>query len=488
MKFLRSLLFLSFLILLLLPFSQSLSQTFDGDWICQYRTEDNESNGTGVRTMSVGAIKENTFVALVSPAPTETNTFCYLVGYTNADSLNGRMGVFPYNQLDLVTQWSSGFDAVDMKRACDISTTADSFVYVANNDVDRNILVFKMSEDAVVSTDYRLVTGADSLWAIDVDASGRVFVTTIGVAPDKGKVLVFDGFQKEQDAWSSTHTLSPLATLTVPDTGRTRGIAVNGEGTAIYISNWDLDKIYCFTGNVTDGYNLNTAFDCAVHDTMTASTGAALNPGPWGLGFMDTKNVLFAAMANNFQTSIGYQYGRIYAINPNTGVLLDTIDCAGWNFAHTGSYQNYTPGNVSGYTSPYNVDFDENFNLYDLSYYAWTVDKWQFTGTIPTIPLTITGIVKDENTIPEKFTLGQNYPNPFNPSTTIEISLPQDANISLSVYSITGELVTILMDNSYLTKGNYKLTFNASKLASGNYIYVLTNNDLKLSRKMSLIK
>jgi hypothetical protein len=116
------------------------------------------------------------------------------------------------------------------------------------------------------------------------------------------------------------------------------------------------------------------------------------------------------------------------------------------------------------------------------------VDKWQFTGTIPTIPLTITGIVKDENTIPEQFNLAQNYPNPFNPSTTIEFSLPQDADISLSVYSITGELVTTLINNSNFTKGNYKLTFDASKLASGNYIYVLTNNDLKLSRKMSLIK
>ncbi len=378
-----------------------------------------------------------------------------------------------------------------MNYAFDIAATPDSFIYVANNDADRNILVFKMSEDAIVPTEYRLATGADSIWAIDVDASGRVYVTTIALAPNKGSVLVFDGFQQNMDAWAVTHSLTPLATLAIPDTGRTRGIAVNDAGTAIYVSNYDVDKIYCYTGNSTAGFNLNTGFSFTLEDTLTSTTGVFLNPGPWGLGFMDTKNVLFVSCAINFQTGVGYQYGRIYALNPNTGVILDTIDCAGWNFAKTGSWSSRPGkilGTVSGYTSPYNVTFDENFNLYNQSFYGWTVDKWQFSGTIPTIPLTITGIVKDENTIPEQFNLAQNYPNPFNPSTTIEFSLPQDADISLAVYSITGELVTTLINGTNFTKGNYRLTFDASKLASGTYIYVLTNNNLRLSRKMTLVK
>ena len=140
-----------------------------------------------------------------------------------------------------------------------------------------------MSADSIISTEYRLATGADSLWGIDVDATGRVYVTTIGVAPNKGKVLVFKGFQQEQDAWAVTHTLTPLATLTIPDTGRTRGVAVNGEGTAVYISNWDLDKIYCFTGSPAAGYPLNPAFNGDVHDTLTATSGVPYQS--WTLGF-----------------------------------------------------------------------------------------------------------------------------------------------------------------------------------------------------------
>lgn len=493
MKLLHSLLVLFSLLILFIPSSTIQAQTFDGNWSCLYATIDDQPNATGIRTMSVGVIKENTFVALVSPAPTElTNTFCYLVGYTNADSVNGRMGFYEYNQLDLVTQWSSGFDAVDMRRACDIAATKDSMIYVANNDVDRNILVFRMTADSVESTEYRLVTGADSIWAIDVDASGRVYVTTIEVAPNKGKVLVFNGFQQEHDAWAVSHSLTPLTTVTIPDTGRTRGVAVNDAGTVLYISNFDSDKVYCYTGSPTTGYTLYNGFNFSVeNDTLTSTSGALLNPGPWGLGFMDTKNVLFVSCATNFQTGVGYQYGRVYAVNPNTGEKLDTIDCALWNFTMTGSWSSRpggTMGTVSGYTSPYNVSFDENFNVYNQSFYGWTVDKWQFSGTIPTIPLTIVGIEKDETTIPEQFYLAQNYPNPFNPATTIEFSLPQDADISLSVYSIIGEHVATLIDNSNFTKGNYRLTFDASKLASGNYIYVLTNNEMKLSRKMTLIK
>lgn len=494
MKFSFSVFIFFLLCLLLAPLEVTTPQTFNGDWNCLYATIDDQPNATGYNTASVGVIKENTFVALVTDRVGTNPAFsdyCYLVGYTNADSINGRMGYYEYAS-NIIMQWSSGFDAVNMNYAFDIAATKDSLIFVANNDPDRNILVFKMSSDSVISTDYRLATNADSLWAIDVDDNGYVYVTTIGVPPNKGRVLVYKGIQQEPDAWGVTHSLTPLQEITVPDTGKTQGVAVNSNGSLLYVSNYDLDVVYCYVGSPTTGYSLYNGFDFSIaNDTLTATTGAFLNPGPWGLGFMDNKNILFVACANYFQLGAGYQYGRIYAVNPNTGEKLDTIDCAAWNFAMTGSWSSRpggTLGTVSGYTSPYNVDFDENFNVYTVSFYGWTVDKWQFSGTIPTILITILDIEKDETTIPEQFSLAQNYPNPFNPTTTIEFSLPQDANISLSVYSINGELVTNIIDNTSFSKGNYKLTFDASKLASGNYVYVLTNNELRLSRKMTLIK
>jgi len=494
MKFLYSILILTFFLSILIPFSTINSQTFDGDWKCLYATVDvsGDPNSTGYNTPSVGVIKENTFVALVTRL---TNNTCYLVGYTNADSVNGRMGVYGYGTTELAgvrQPWSSGFDQVEMQYAVDIEATKDSFVFVANNDFSSNILVFKLSADSVISTDYRMATNADSLWAIDVDGNGYVYVSSIkDTSSTPSEILIYKGITSNSEGWGVTHDTAPIATIVMPEPGEIRGITVNAQGTVLYVSLFNKDKVLCYTGNLTSGFTLNNGFNFTLTDALIASSTAPVDPGPWGLNFMETKNILFVACAASFSSPDGYEYSRIYALNPNTGVILDTIDCALWNYTIFESYntrQGGAFGTASGFASVYNMDFDENFNLYSQSFYGWTVDKWQFSGTLPTIPLTITGIVKDENTIPQQFNLAQNYPNPFNPATTIEFSLPQDADISLSVYSVTGELVTTLINNSYFTQGNYKLTFDASKLASGNYIYVLTNNDLKLARKMSLIK
>lgn len=206
---------------------------------------------------------------------------------------------------------------------------------------------------------------------------------------------------------------------------------------------------------------------------------------------METKNILWVTCANDFQLGDGYQYGRYYALNPNTGEILDTLDCALWNFEQTGGFSSRpggTQGNVSGYTSPYYLDFDENFNVYTQSFYGWTVDKWYFTGTLPIIPLTITSVEKDNTLVPNEFKVLQNYPNPFNPSTTIQFTLDKRSNVSLSVYSLTGELVETLINSTEFEKGGYKITFDASRLASGIYIYTLSNGIQTISKKMTLIK
>ena len=459
------------------------AQTFDGVWNCNYATIDDQPNSTGYNVPSLGVISEDMFVALVRRG---TNSTCYLVGYSNADSINGRLGYYPYAPAGYRQQWSSGFDVVEMLEAVDIAATPDSLVYVANNDLSRNILVFKMSSDSVISTDYRLVTGADSIWAIDVDDNGYVYVTTVDITGGFGKVLVFKPIADDPE-WVGLHLGLPITSITVPDPGELRGVTVHPSGSVIYVSNYQAKKVYCYIGDPASGYTQYTGFDY----TYTDTTGVEFEAGPWGLGYMPEKNILFMAADVDFHTINGYRYGKIFLLNPNTGEELDTIDCAEWNFLQTGGYSNRpggTFGTASGYASVYNVDFDENFNLYDQSYYGWTVDKWVYSGTLPTIPLTIVSVEQDKNIIPSEFNLNQNYPNPFNPTTTIEFAVNQNADISLKIYSITGELVTTLINSAAFEAGNYKLTFDASKLASATYIYVLNNGMQQLSKKMTLIK
>jgi len=465
------------------------SQTLDGTWKCLYATYDDDTNGAGYPVIDVGIISENNFVALVSRA---SKSSFYLVGYKDADSANGRMGTFGYGSAmaNFHTIWYNMFDQVDMNDPNALATKGN-LVYVANNDVDHNILVFEYQQDSVYSYPARMLTGSDYIWAIDVDQAGRVYVSQTPDATSVGKVLIFDSIENEP-SWGMGLPANPLYTITMPEPGSIRGIAVDPSAQALYVSNYTTNKVYCFTGTPSTGYTLNPSFNCFIHDMKIATAGDTVYGSPWGLKFLKEKNILFVASTPDFTTGSGYEMSKIHAINPNTGDSLGTLDIAQWNFNMTGSYQNRTggttPGNASGYASNYNVEFDENNYLYSTSYYGWTVEKWMYEGTFPVIPLTIVGVEKLNTPIPVEFNLSQNYPNPFNPTTTIEFSITNNSRVSLDVYSVTGELVAQLINNSELTSGSYKYTFDASKLASGVYIYKLTSGINTISKKMTLIK
>lgn len=98
----------------------------------------------------------------------------------------------------------------------------------------------------------------------------------------------------------------------------------------------------------------------------------------------------------------------------------------------------------------------------------------------------VTG-VGDNFVTPTEYKLAQNYPNPFNPSTTIEFVVPQAGMYSLKVYNTLGQEVANLVENE-LAAGLHKVTFDASRFASGMYIYKLSGNNVNVSKKMILMK
>ena len=75
-----------------------------------------------------------------------------------------------------------------------------------------------------------------------------------------------------------------------------------------------------------------------------------------------------------------------------------------------------------------------------------------------------------------EYALEQNFPNPFNPVTTINYQLPQTGFVMLKIYDILGKEVATLV-NEQKNQGRYSVNFNASRLASGVYIYQLRVND-----------
>jgi len=89
--------------------------------------------------------------------------------------------------------------------------------------------------------------------------------------------------------------------------------------------------------------------------------------------------------------------------------------------------------------------------------------------------------------IPVTYHLSQNFPNPFNPATTIQYQLPKNGFVTLKIYDILGKEVAALV-NDQKTQGRYSVNFDASRLASGVYIYQLRVNDYVSSKKMLFLK
>lgn len=89
--------------------------------------------------------------------------------------------------------------------------------------------------------------------------------------------------------------------------------------------------------------------------------------------------------------------------------------------------------------------------------------------------------------VPTVFELSQNYPNPFNPTTGVRYQVPGVSDVKLVVYDILGREVATLV-NERKAVGRYEVSFDASGLASGVYIYRLTAGSFVQTRKMILLK
>ncbi len=96
-------------------------------------------------------------------------------------------------------------------------------------------------------------------------------------------------------------------------------------------------------------------------------------------------------------------------------------------------------------------------------------------------------IYSETLTVPEAFRLKQNHPNPFNPETTIEFHLPEQAEVILTVYDMTGREVSCLVQK-ILSAGVHSVKWkgtdqNGYPMASGMYLYRIVANPVSSSDK-----
>jgi len=147
-----------------------------------------------------------------------------------------------------------------------------------------------------------------------------------------------------------------------------------------------------------------------------------------------------------------------------------------------------TETNNSGKYEAIVKDFPEE-GVYTALFYA--VDGLDNVAHPNVKQISISGnlvsVKHDKIKIPEEFDLSQNYPNPFNPVTKIKYQLPFESTVNLKIYNILGQEVITLI-NEQQKAGYYEISFNASRYASGVYIYRIQAGKFSSSKKMVLLK
>ena len=88
---------------------------------------------------------------------------------------------------------------------------------------------------------------------------------------------------------------------------------------------------------------------------------------------------------------------------------------------------------------------------------------------------------------PTLMQLSQNFPNPFNPTTSIQYRLETAGHVSLDIFNLQGALIASLVD-SPKSEGSHRISFDASQMTSGTYIYRLSSKGESISHKMLLLK
>ena len=92
------------------------------------------------------------------------------------------------------------------------------------------------------------------------------------------------------------------------------------------------------------------------------------------------------------------------------------------------------------------------------------------------------GIIENDDTP----LLSQNRPNPFTGTTTIKFNLAISQKVTINVYSVTGRLVTVLVNDTY-SAGEHSVVWNASGLPSGYYLYSIKTASKSIVKKATLI-
>ncbi|MFA5668481.1 MAG: T9SS type A sorting domain-containing protein [Balneolaceae bacterium] len=284
-----------------------------------------------------------------------------------------------------------------------------------------------------------------------VDAAGNIYVSG-----------VVGGAVKQYSAdLDTTQANGEVVIDAVPSVGRT--LEVSRDGNTIFAPRRDLGSMLVYNRTALTPFG---AADTVLRGSIIES-----------IAIDGHNDDVWVSTGSTPDPSAGYTPYTWYAYNADDWSQTDSVQ---WVIeAGNDSLVNATqPPKAIAFSNDYNT-------LY--------VGVWRSSGdqTYPVQKFTRNTPVSNEdfgNSTPSRFKLEQNYPNPFNPTTNINFTIQKTGNVTLKVYDITGREVATLVNNTRYVSGSHMVTFDASNLASGVYLYSLQADGVRLTNKMTLIK
>lgn len=344
-------------------------------------------------------------------------------------------------------------------------------------------------------------------------------------------------------------SFSPIITIAtgggfVVDTithATSRGLSTDENGNIVYTRNGSVFKINYQTGEGISKADIgddigSSPTNAAVADDGTIFIGPVVGNGSPGtaiamydtdLNFIGNAVVGPPAIARTMQVSADgntiywtpFTAGKMYiytrADEFSSFALADSVlegmitESTAWNKS-TGNLWISNAGDNGPYT--------------DLSWYAFDPEtktivdslKWIASGSSDEIPRGLAfspagdiaylgtfsntnermqrAVLDDPNSlkeigteVPSRYELSQNYPNPFNPSTVINFSIPTSGLVTVKVFNTLGQEVAELV-NDIKSAGSYTVSFDASNLTTGVYVYTIRAGNYSATKKMMLLK
>lgn len=361
------------------------------------------------------------------------------------------------------------------------------------------------SEVALFDTPYMLVNDQASGGA---DLSERLVTPAIDVNEASLLILEFDHhffdadaeyghiqYQLNGGAWHSVH----LYHLTMADSAHARwdlSDYISG-GTSVklgflYDDLFNSDGLYWGIDNVSvyvegDGVQQDFVFDLTPVQLVIQPEGGTIEYNAELIN-----NTGSTAQNVHYWTYVDAPDGNTYG--PLTNLRFDitpfmTYNVMGLTLDVPGNAPggNYTFRGVVGYQQGPRLSDEFGFlklGLASTDDFVFDPNEWISAGRF----IAEGEPVGQLTAIPSDFQLRNAYPNPFNPSTTISVSLPEIADLSVRVYNVTGQQVAELA-NGRISAGQHSFTFDGSSLASGLY-FVRANVPGKLNavQKVMLTK